>query len=251
MIPLDEAYVDAAAPNADAAKNGRGLLVKKKFTALHISADGDLLFGYCQGSGKSPYLCSADFTRPEQPTFRCSCPSRQFPCKHNLGLLYAYAQQKTFTTAEVPADLQAKRDKLADRVEKKKEEPTKPKQVNTAALGKKVKAQLEGIDTLETLTHDLVRIGIGNMNAKLASQMEQQAKRLGDVYLPGARAALYGFTQLFADEGGKFATGGSATKKRTHPHRSPRSTQPPERDHQAGPGLPHQATRRPQPGRAD
>ena len=32
MIPIDEAYVDAAAPNADAAKNGRGLVLKNKFT---------------------------------------------------------------------------------------------------------------------------------------------------------------------------------------------------------------------------
>lgn len=210
MIAIDEAYVDAAAPNADSAKNGRGLVLKKKFTKLHISPDGSLLFGYCQGSGKEPYFCSADFQRPEQPTFRCNCPSRQFPCKHGLGLLYSYAQKKPFTSAEVPPDLQAKREKLAVRVEKKAVESTKPKQVNLAALAKKVKTQLEGIDTLEKLTHDLVRIGIGNMNAKLASQMEQQAKRLGDVYLPGARAALYGYTQLFADEDGKF--GGNVAK---------------------------------------
>jgi len=204
MIPLDEATVDAAAPNADAGKNGRGLVLKKKFNSFSISADGDLLFGECQGSGKVPYSCSADFARPDQPTYRCNCPSRQFPCKHCLGLMYAYAQQKPFATAEVPPDLQAKREKLQGRVEKKAVEATKPKQVNTAALAKKVKVQLEGIDTLEKLTHDLIRIGIGNMNAKLASQMEEQAKRLGDVYLPGARAALYGYTQLFANEDGKF-----------------------------------------------
>ncbi|QEL20133.1 SWIM zinc finger family protein [Limnoglobus roseus] len=212
MIALDEAYVDAAAPNADAGKNGRGLVVKKKFNKFNLSPDGDLLFGECQGSGKLPYQCSADFARPDQPTYRCSCPSRQFPCKHCLGLMYAFAQKKPFPTAPVPPDLQAKREKLQGRVEKKAEEATKPKQVNVAALAKKVKTQLDGIDTLEKLTHDMVRVGIGNMNAKLAGQMEQQAKRLGDVYLPGARAALFGYTQLFADDEGKFATGGSATK---------------------------------------
>ncbi len=212
MISLDEATVDAAAPNADAGKNGRGLLLKKKFNSFGINADGDLLFGECQGSGKVPYACSADFARPDQPTYRCSCPSRQFPCKHCLGLLYAYAQKKPFAVAEVPADLQAKREKLQGRVEKKAEEATKPKVVNTAALAKKVKVQLEGIDTLEKLTHDLIRIGIGNMNAKLAGQMEEQAKRLGDVYLPGARAALYGYTQLFANEDGKFENATASEK---------------------------------------
>ncbi len=204
MITLDEAMVDAAAPNAEAGKNGRGLVLKKKFTKLHVSADGTLLFGECQGSGKEPYQCSADFARADQPTYRCNCPSRQFPCKHCLGLMYAFAQKKPFPPAEVPAELQAKREKLQVRTEKKAEEATKPKQVNVAALAKKVKVQLEGIDTLEKLTHDLVRIGIGNMNAKLASQMEQQAKRLGDVYLPGARAALHGYTQLFVNSDGKY-----------------------------------------------
>lgn len=212
MKPFDEAFVDSAAPNAEASKNGRALLLKKKFNKLLISPDGNLLMGECQGSGKLPYQCSVDFLREDQPTYRCNCPSRQFPCKHSLGLMYAFAQGKPFTPGEVPADLQAKRDKLAVRVEKKAEEATKPRQVNVTALRKKVQAQLEGIDTLEKLTHDLVRIGIGNMNAKLASQMEQQAKRLGDVYLPGARAALFGYTQLFADEEGKFATNGNATK---------------------------------------
>ncbi len=212
MIPITEEFVDAAAPNADAGKNGRGLILKKKFNKLHISAEGDLLFGECQGSGKVPYQCSADFARADQPTYRCTCPSRQFPCKHCLGLMYAFAQKKPFSTEDVPADLLAKREKLQVRVEKKKEEATKPKQVNVAALAKKVKTQLDGIDTLEKLTHDLVRIGIGNMNAKLAGQMAEQAKRLGDVYLPGARAALYGYTQLFADDDGKFDARANATQ---------------------------------------
>src|SRR5436305_8045695 len=156
MIAIDEAYADAAAPNADAAKNGRGLVLKGKLANLHVSDDGTLLFGECQGSGKQPYQCSCDFARPEQPTYRCTCPSRQFPCKHCLGLLYAYAKGKTFSPAPVPPDLQAKREKLAARAEKKVTEPEKPKQVNQAALAKKVQAQLAGVDVLEKLTHELV-----------------------------------------------------------------------------------------------
>lgn len=205
MIALDEAAVDAAAPNADAAKNGRGLVLKNKLANLHVSEAGDLLFGECQGSGKQPYLCSSDFARPDQPTHRCTCPSRQLPCKHCLGLMYAYAQKKPFTPAPVPADLQAKREKLAARSEKKAAEPDKPKAVNQVALAKKVKAQLAGVDVLEKLTHDLIRVGVCNMNAKLAAEMAKQADQLGDAYLPGARAALHRYTQLFNDDAGKFA----------------------------------------------
>src|SRR4051794_23502693 len=68
MISIDEAYVDSAAPNAEAMKNGRGLVVKGKFVKLHVSDDQTLLFGECQGSGKDPYRCSSDFARAEAPT---------------------------------------------------------------------------------------------------------------------------------------------------------------------------------------
>jgi SWIM zinc finger len=214
MIPIDEAFVDAAAPNADAAKNGRGLVLKNKLANLHVSDDGNLIFGECHGSGKDAYKVSCDFARPDQPTHRCSCPSRQLPCKHCLGLMYAYAQKKNFTPAPVPEDLTAKREKLAARAEKKATEPDKPKQVNQAALAKKIQAQLAGIDTLERLTHDLVRLGIGNMNAKLASQMEKQADQLGDAYLPGARAALFRYLQLFSDEEGDFIDKPAAQSER-------------------------------------
>ena len=216
MIAIDDSYVDSVAPNADAGKNGRGLVLKNKLANLRVSDDGSLLFGECQGSGSKPYQCSCDFARPEQPTFRCTCPSRQFPCKHCLGLMYAYAQKKPFTPSAVPEDLQAKREKLADRAEKKATTPDKPKEVNQAALAKKIKAQLDGIDVLERLTHDLVRLGIGNMNAKLALEMEKQANQLGDAYLPGARAALHRYTQLFADDDGMFVMKSASQAERNH-----------------------------------
>ncbi|MSU77544.1 MAG: SWIM zinc finger family protein [Gemmataceae bacterium] len=216
MIPLDDAYVDAAAPNPDAIKNGRGLVLKNKFTAYHISEDESILFGECQGSGKEPYRCSCDFARADQPTHRCSCPSRQFPCKHCLGLMYAYVQKKAFKAAAVPDDLQGKREKIQARVEKKQADADKPRQVNLGALAKKVKAQLAGIDVLERLTADLIRVGIGNMNAKLAAGMEEQAKQLGNAYLPGAQAALHNYTRLFAVDDGSFTDQPSQQRERIY-----------------------------------
>jgi hypothetical protein len=202
MIAIDENFIAAAAPNAEAAKNGRGLVLKNKFLALHHSPDETLLFGHCQGSGKAPYVCSADFAAPDKPVYRCTCPSRQFPCKHSLGLLYAKLEGRKFTAADVPADLAAKREKAAERVEKRKVEAEKPRTVNKSALAKKIKAQLEGIDLLEKLTQDVVRLGIGNMNAKTAHELEQQALQLGNAYLPGAQSALRNYTKLFYSEHG-------------------------------------------------
>lgn len=216
MITIDEGYVDSAAPNPEAMKNGRGLVLKNKFTALHKSEDETILFGECQGSGKEPYRCSSDFARPDKPTHRCSCPSRQFPCKHCLGLMYAWVQKKSFTTAAVPEDLQAKREKLQARDEKKAVEADKPRQVDKGALAKKITAQLEGIDILERLTCDLVRLGIGNMNAKTAREMEEQAKQLGNAYLPGAQAALHSYTKLFAGDDGRYAEQSATQREKVY-----------------------------------
>jgi hypothetical protein len=207
MISITEDLVEAAAPNAEAAKNGRGLILKNKFLALHHSPDETLWFGTCQGSGKATYLCSADFAVPEKPVYRCTCPSRQFPCKHALGLLYALAERKKFTSAEVPEELAAKREKVAARVEKRKADTDRPVKVNKAALAKKIQAQLDGIDLLEKLTQDVVRLGIGNMNAKTAQELEEHARQLGNAYLSGAQAALHNLTKLFSSAEGEGRTG--------------------------------------------
>lgn len=50
--------------------------------------DAGLIWGECQGSGSSPYrvICSeADFG------YKCTCPSRKFPCKHTLALMWMRA----------------------------------------------------------------------------------------------------------------------------------------------------------------
>lgn len=212
MLTIDEAFVDSSAPNPEAIKNGRGLVAKKKFTKLHRSEDGSLLFGECQGSGSKPYHCSSDFARPDQPVHRCSCPSRQFPCKHCLGLMYAFAQGKPFTVAEVPQEIAEKREKAEVRAEKKKERETAPRKVNKGALAKKIQAQLDGLDLLEKLLFDLVRLGMGNTTPKSAAKIQEQAKQLGDAYLPGAQAALLGYLGVFAEEDGQVEAAAAASR---------------------------------------
>jgi len=196
-MQIDEAYADSQAPNADAIKNARGVVLKRKLVGLFRSADGMLLFGDCKGSGKDNYRPSADFADPSKPVYRCTCPSRQFPCKHSLALLYAHAQGAKFVEKDVPTDISDKRAKIQQRAEKKKEEPDKPHKVNTSALKKKIQAQLEGINLLESLVNDLIRAGLGTLNAKSARQVEEQARQLGNAYLPGAQNALHALTGLF------------------------------------------------------
>ncbi len=196
-MQIDEAFADSQAPNAAAIKNARGVVIKKKLAGLFRSPDGTLIFGDCKGSGAENYRPSADFSDPTKPVYRCTCPSHQFPCKHALALLYAYAQGARFVEKDVPVEITEKRAKVQQRAEKKKEEADKPRKVNVSALNKKIQTQLEGINLLESLVNDLVRAGLGTLNAKSARQMEEQAKQLGNAYLPGAQNALHALTGLF------------------------------------------------------
>src|ERR1043165_5442636 len=126
-MQIDEAFADSQAPNSAAIKNARGVVLKRKLVGLFRSEDGTLLFGDCKGSGAENYRPSADFADPSKPVFRCTCPSRQFPCKHSLALLYAHAQGGKFVKKEIPADISEKRTKIQARVEKKKVEAEKPR----------------------------------------------------------------------------------------------------------------------------
>ncbi|WP_284646611.1 SWIM zinc finger family protein [Paenibacillus silviterrae] len=195
MINVTESYVDSLAQNSGAIKNGKDLVKKNKFPLLQHSEDGTLLFGECQGSGKEPYRCSVDFAAPGQPVFRCSCPSRQFPCKHNLGLMYAYAAGQPFAAVPIPPDILEKREKAEKREEKKKESadsdaPQTKRKTNKAALAKKIASQLEGIVMAEKLIEQMVQTGLGSVDKSMLQTMEEQTKQLGNYYIPGIQKAI-------------------------------------------------------------
>jgi hypothetical protein len=63
-------------------------------------AAGDLVWGLCAGSGKNQYQVVVDLAGP---AFKCSCPSRKFPCKHALALLMLWSAG-TVPDAMEPAD---------------------------------------------------------------------------------------------------------------------------------------------------
>ncbi|CAM4436307.1 hypothetical protein FHS16_001615 [Paenibacillus endophyticus] len=196
MTELTAAYIDSLALNAGAIKNGNDLVRKSSFQKLCCTEDGTLLFGECKGSGKEPYICSADFIKPELPVFRCSCPSRQFPCKHILGLMYAYASDKPFAVEELPTDIADKREKADKRDEKKKETIAAPasseskKKVNKNALAKKLAAQLEGVELAHKLVLQIVQTGLASLDKRSIRMYEDQAKQLGNHYVQGLQAAV-------------------------------------------------------------
>lgn len=192
-MELTEQFILLQAPNPAAAENGRKLSQKGGFSARKRTEDGTLYWAECAGSGKSPYRVSIDWTNSDAPVCRCSCPSRQFPCKHALGLMFERLSGKSFDEAEIPEDIAEKRAKQAARAAKKEtatDQPPKPKKVNTAARKKKLAKQLEGLDTAEQMVNDLLTGGLGALAGASAQTYDKLAKDLGSCYLTGPQTAF-------------------------------------------------------------
>ena len=192
-MELTEQFILLQAPNASAATNGQKLSRSGKFTNLRRTADGLLYWGECAGSGKTPYRVSVDWIDQTAPVCRCSCPSRQFPCKHALGLLYEQLAQKPFQEADIPRDIAEKRAKQADRAAKKEaaaSSPAKPKKPNAAARTKRAGKQLEGLDIAEKMVGDLLNGGVGALGGVSAQTFDKLAKDLGGYYLTGPQTAF-------------------------------------------------------------
>ena len=207
MPTLTEDAVTRFAPDDSTLQNARGLIRKKNYAGPGVSADATWLLGKCKGSGKNPYEVSVDLADESNPTFRCNCPSRKFPCKHSLGLLLYYVEAPgQFSPQEPPDDLVAKREKKIARAEKQKEtgDPSVPKKVNIAALAKKAQAQRDGLDLLEKLLVDLVSAGEWSEAGRL-DKLDRQAKQLSDAYLNRAlflvrELVLLGRAEAMSDE---------------------------------------------------
>ena len=84
--PWTREQVSSMAPDAASMKSAQKLAHAAKWQTLGRSETA--LWGEIKGSGKNPYQARIDLG---EPAFKCSCPSRKFPCKHALGLAMIYA----------------------------------------------------------------------------------------------------------------------------------------------------------------
>jgi hypothetical protein len=199
-LDLTPSYIDSLAPNAAAVSNGKGLVKKGSFQNLKITADKTLLFGECAGSGKNPYVCSVDFIVENNPVPRCSCPSRQIPCKHVIGLMYAYVEGKPFAESEVPDDITEKRGAAAKRAENKekkmqqaKEKPDvdePPSKAKITAAVKKIDMQLEGLEIAEKLLRNIIQSGLAGIDARARDTLKNQITQLGNYHIKGIQASF-------------------------------------------------------------
>ena len=123
-------------------------------------------------------------------SFRCTCPSRQFPCKHSLALLYEMMAGKPFAVCAIPEDILQKRAKKAAKAAKGEENagaeavPKAPPKVNRAARAKKLQRQLEGLDLTAKLVRDLMDAGLGTMGGTALATYRDLAKPVSYTHLP-------------------------------------------------------------------
>lgn len=190
MKQITEQWIASLAPNASALQNARKICQKGGFVSLSAAADQTFYMGQCAGSGKSNYTTSADFIDPEAPVFRCSCPSRQFPCKHSLALLLEMTAGRDFAACDIPESILDKRAKKEARTEKQKEKKSEPPKVNKAARTKKLKKQLDGLSLAQKMIDEMLGAGLGTLSGNSVKVYQDLAKQLGDYYLPGPQTYI-------------------------------------------------------------
>lgn len=145
------------------------------------------LWGLCLGS--ATYQVKVDLVTIE---YKCSCPSRKFPCKHVLGLLMLYATaSENVPIAAMPAWvaewLHEREEKEAKKGEQANEQEEKP--VDEKAQQKRAQQRHErvrdGLERLDLWLCDLVRNGLAGLETKGAGFWEEQARRLVDAQAAG------------------------------------------------------------------
>jgi hypothetical protein len=197
--------IESLTSNVATIKNGKNLVANGKFSNMKISQDGSLIWGECAGSGANPYFCSADYIDENKPVLRCNCPSKQFPCKHSIGLLYAFANGGQFVVADIPEDIVNKRAKIEKRLEKNMlEHPDLNQQAdkqsckskNIKSIIKKIEIQLSGIEMAQKLLFNIVQMGLSSMDAATQRTITRRIQELGNYHIDGIQLA---FNNLFVE----------------------------------------------------
>jgi hypothetical protein len=188
-VPWTVEQVVALAPDPSAARAGRDLASVRKWSGLGLAETA--VWGECKGSAAQPYRACIDLA---EPAFRCSCPSRKFPCKHALGLFLILAGQPGAIDRSAPPDWV--REWLAKRAEKverasKPAAAAAPADPVAAAEDQARRAQRRqgrvaaGVEELGLWLADLVRNGMADLPARPRQFWSQPAARMVDAQAPG------------------------------------------------------------------
>ena len=186
------------------APDSKSIAAARKLSApggwLLLATRGDAIWGEVRGSGKKPYRVGIDLTGP---AFKCSCPSRKFPCKHGLALAYVVSEDAGgFVDADPPEWIDewlAKRAGTAARKSAREAQAKEP--VSEETLARRRTAQekrsvrrdermRDGVESLREWTRDLVRQGLAAVAEWPWQRWEETAARMVDAQAPGLATRL-------------------------------------------------------------
>lgn len=190
----------ALAPDSSSAKSGQELANARKWPGL--GATEDAAWGECQGSGSKPYQAQIALA---EPAFKCTCPSRKFPCKHGLGLLLLLEKQpEAFTQTDMPdwvsQWLESRTQKAEQKAQKVEAAPDPAAQAKRAAQ-RETKVAV-GLADLDHWLRDLVRHGLADAPSKPYSFWDGPAARLVDAQAPGAARLVRSLAGVISGPGG-------------------------------------------------
>jgi hypothetical protein len=179
-----EEQINSIAPDPASIKAGKGLATPNKWSNIGLSEIA--LWGECQGSGSTPYKTQIDL---RELAFKCSCPSRKFPCKHSLGIMFLLLQKKElFNNTTLPTwveewlnSRELKKQKQEEKKETKKEVDPEKKAKTEA---KRIDTVAEGINELELWLKDLLRKGINTLPEESYNFFQNIASRMIDAKAP-------------------------------------------------------------------
>lgn len=186
MMQLSAGEILQLSPDEASAKAAKSLVIPGKWPRLEF--DEQAIWGECQGSGSKPYQVQVD---KSGPAFRCSCPSRKFPCKHGLALLLLQAQNPAnFSAAVAPAwvaewlaSRQQRAEKQEAKIAEKREAPADP-QASARRDEARRQRMAGGLEELERWLNDRLRQGLAQLPGQTAI-WEELARRMIDSQLPG------------------------------------------------------------------
>ncbi|MFJ3665494.1 SWIM zinc finger family protein [Streptomyces sp. NPDC090106] len=186
----------ALAPDASSRKAGSKLGAAGPWSEAGSSDEGTV-WGLCKGSGSKPYQTVVDIADVTGPAYKCSCPSRKFPCKHALGLLLLWAAEESAVpgSAQEPEWVRQWTEGRRQRAEEKKAATAAgagaadPEAARRRAE-KRAERVTAGVRELEQRLADLLRGGIAGAEQSGYGQWEETAARMVDAQASGLVARV-------------------------------------------------------------
>lgn len=97
-LALSLQKIEQLAPDQGSLAAAKKLLKPSLWPTLQENGEG-LVWGECQGSGATPYRIAVT---EGDAGYKCTCPSRKFPCKHSLALMWLRADRLAPFAAGTP-----------------------------------------------------------------------------------------------------------------------------------------------------